>query len=180
TGSVSTATVGRARSASGRVSAPRPGPTSRNVSREVGLIASITLVTHAGSRKCWPNRFRGLADLRRSAPRLLFILAAPITLLDFLDLFFAQTEVVTHLMDQRLSDDGAHVVVALAIFLDRLLKNGDAVREGVAVAPRALWERRPLIQAVQGVGRLDLHLLEQVRARLVLDDDRDVPHLATE
>ena len=31
-------------------------------------MTSITFVTQAGSRKCWPKRFRGLADLIRSAP----------------------------------------------------------------------------------------------------------------
>src|SRR5262245_9532161 len=168
--SISTATTCLARLARGRVSAPRPGPISRKVSSGPGSIASTTLATHTGSRKCWPNRFRGL----------LILLAAPVPLLDFLNLFFAQTEVVTHLMDQRLADDRAHVIVALAVFFDRLLKNGDAVREGVAVAPRALGQRCPLIETVQRVGRLDLHLFEQFRARFLLDDHCDVPHLPAE
>ena len=44
----------------------------------------------------------------------------------------------------------------------------------VAVVPAALGERRALVEAEQRVGRLDLHLVEQVGRRLVLDDDRDV------
>src|SRR5262245_55012539 len=162
--SISTATTCPARFARGRVSAPRPGPISRNVSLGVGLIASMTLATHTGSRKCCPNRLRGLADLTSGPPpRLLILLAAPVTLLDLLDLFFAQTEVMAHFVNQRFSDDGAHVSVVVAVLLDRLLKNRDAVRKGVAVGPRPLWQRRPLIQAVQRVGRLDLHLFEQLR-----------------
>src|SRR5262245_38690536 len=154
--STSTATTCPARVASGRVSAPRPGPISRKVSSGVGSIASTTLATHTGSRKCCPNRFRALAVRARlpafclapsrsflplppSPFRLVIILAAPVTLLDLLNLLFAQAEVVTYLVNQCFADDGAHVVVALAVFLDRLLKNGDAVRQGVAVAPRTLW-----------------------------------------
>ena len=46
-----------ARAARGRVSAPRPGPISMNVSSGCGSIARTTFSTQAGSRKCWPNRF---------------------------------------------------------------------------------------------------------------------------
>ena len=42
--------------------------------------------------------------------------------------------------------------------------DGDAVGEGVAERPRALRQRRALVEAVERVGRLDLHLLEQLVA----------------
>jgi hypothetical protein len=155
--SISTATTCPARAARGRVSAPRPGPISRKVSSSVG---------GRSRRRPWrprrvrgsaaPNRFRGLGDLTRSAPRLLIILAAPVTFLDFLNLLFAQPEVVTDFMNQRFSDDRTDVIIVLAVLLDRLLKNRDAVRKGVAVGPRTLGQRRSLIEAVQRVGRLDL------------------------
>ena len=35
-------------------------------------------------------------------------------------------------------------------------------------------QRRALVEAVQRIGRLDLHLVEQLEARLVLDDEREV------
>src|SRR6188474_1015877 len=118
--SISTATTCLARCARGRVSAPRPGPISRKVSSSVGSIAPTTLATQTGSRKCCPNRFRGLGDLTRSAPRLLIILAAPVTFLDFLNLLFAQPEVVPDFMNQRFSDDRTDVIIVLAVLLDRL------------------------------------------------------------
>ena len=48
------------------------------------------------------------------------------------------------------------------------------------MAPLPLGERHALIQTEQRVVRLHLHLVEQVRRRLVFDHDRDVAHLARE
>src|SRR6266480_3871570 len=104
----------------------------------------------------------------------------PVALLDFLDLLLAEAEVVPDLVDQRLRNAVAHVVFGLAVFFDDALEQRDAVRQGVAIAPRPFRQRRSLIQAVEGVGRLDLHLLEQFLARLVLDHYGDVLHLAAE
>src|ERR1044071_4730118 len=140
-------------------------------------MTSITFVTQAGSRKCWPKRFRGLADLIRSA-LLFLVFATPVALLDFFDLLFAQAEVVPNLVNQRLCDRIADVIIGLAVFLDNRLEQRDAIRERVAVAPRPFGQRRALIETVKRIGRLGLHLFEQLRARFVLDDDGDVRHLA--
>ena len=55
--SISTAVRCATRGASRSVSAPGPGPISRNRSVGRGSIAATSLSAHAGSRKCWPNRF---------------------------------------------------------------------------------------------------------------------------
>ena len=60
----------RARAASGRVSAPRPGPIS--MKRLVGLRArsrATTLSTQAGSRKCWPKRLRARTSTHSASRR---------------------------------------------------------------------------------------------------------------
>src|SRR5947207_60588 len=119
----------------------------------------MTFTTHAGSRKCCPNRLRGFA-LPASpfpaspfppfpfppSPFPLVILATPVALLDLFDLLFAEPEVVPDLVDQRLANAIAHIVLGLAILFDHRLEQRDAVRQRVAVAPRALGERRSLIQ----------------------------------
>src|SRR6185503_7029154 len=107
-------------------------------------------------------------------------LAAPVALLDFLDLLLAEAEVVTDLVNQRFADDHPHVVIVVAVLFDRLLEERHAVGQGVAPSRRALGERRSLVEAVERVWRIDFHLLQQIRARLVLDDDGDVLHLAAE
>ena len=53
----------------------------------------------------------------------------------------------------------------------------DAIGQRIAVAPAALGQRRALIEAEQRVAGLHLDLLENVRRRLVFDDDGDVLHL---
>ena len=68
------------------------------------------------------------------------------------------------------------VVLVLGFALVRALEEQDAVGQRVAVLPAALGQRRPLVQAEERVGRLDLHLVEQIVGRLVLDDDGDVGH----
>src|ERR1051325_358910 len=91
-----------ARSASGRVIAPRPGPISITASSGPIAAASTSFLTHASSRKCCANRLRGRFFI------LLEIfgkwIAAPVAFLDLHDLFFAHAEVVAQLMDQRLAD----------------------------------------------------------------------------
>src|SRR5882672_3396141 len=152
--SISTATTRPARAASGRVSAPRPGPISRNVSSFVASSASMTFATHAASRKCWPKRLRGGGPdkVRPPRPALLFVisLAAPIALLDLFDFFLAQAEVVTDFVNQRFADHRPGIVIVLAIFLDGFLKNRDAVWERVAVPPGPLGKGRALVETVQG------------------------------
>src|SRR5690349_8994625 len=97
--SISIATTRPARAASGRVSAPRPGPISRKVSSFDGWMPSTTFATHAVSRKCCPKRLRGL-----------FILTTPVALFDLLDFLFAEAEVVTDLVYERLADHRPDVV----------------------------------------------------------------------
>src|SRR5690242_19226879 len=110
------------RGASARVSAPRPGPISRNVSPASGATAATSLSTQACSRKCCPNLLRAG-------------LATPVLFFDGLDFFFAQPEVVPHFVNQRFADDRANLVLVLAVLLDRPLIDGDAIGQGVAVAP---------------------------------------------
>src|SRR5262249_7316151 len=107
-------------------------------------------------------------------------LRAPVALFDFLNLLLTEPEVMPDLVNQRLADHGTHFVVVLAVLLDRPLINRDAVRQRVAPAPRTLRQRRALIQPVKRVGRLDLHFREELRARLLLDDEREVLDLAAE
>src|SRR5262249_20143104 len=130
----------------------------------------------------WPNLFLG--PIRRRSVVIVLVgrerLAAPVALLYLLDLFFAEPEVVADFVDERFSDDGADFVLVVAVFFDWFLQEGHAVRKRVAVTPGALCEGSALIQAVQGVGRLDFHLIEQLRTRFVFDDQRQVLHLAAE
>src|SRR5215208_3422055 len=114
--------------------------------------------------------------------RLLVIgLASPVALLDVHDLVFAQPEVMTELVDQGFADgDDDFVLVVLALLFDRPLIQRDAVRQGVAVAPLSLGERHALIQAKHRIRRLDLHLREELRRGVILDDDGKVAHLASE
>src|ERR1051325_2599599 len=104
---------------------------------------------------------RGAAGRSACAPSLVVVLvgsqrlAAPVALLDLLDLFLAEAEVVADLVNQRLADDGAHLVLVVAVLFDRLLENGDAVRQVVAVGPLTLGQRRAFVQAVERIGRLD-------------------------
>ena len=135
--------------------------------------------TQAGSRKCWPKRFARAWTVR---PRVVVgsRFAPPVPLFDFLDLFLTEAEVVPDLVDQRLANHGANLVVVFAVFLDRPLKKRDAIGQDVAERPCAFGERGALIEAVQRIGRLDIHFLEQLRTRFGLDDEREVLHLATE
>src|SRR4249920_1279301 len=142
----------------------------------------MIFATHGPSRKCWPNLFRG----RECGRSLVIVLVgaegvpAPIPVFDLFDLLLTQAEVVANLMDQRFADDGAHLVLILTILFDRLPEESNPIGERVSVTPGTFWERRPLIEPVQRVGRLDFHLAEKLRARLVFDDERQVPHLAAE
>ena len=114
--------------------------------------ASISLATQAGSRKCWPYRFRGrgrdgpVAAFRPAARCVALLvlvqcaraLAAPISLFDLLDFLFAEPEVMPDFVDQRLADDRADVVLVVAVLFDRLLKERDAIGQVVAERPAAL------------------------------------------
>jgi hypothetical protein len=51
----------------------------------------------------------------------------PVSLLDFLDLFFAQPEVVADFMDQRFADHGANLVLVFAVLFNRLLEERDLI-----------------------------------------------------
>ena len=89
-------------------------------------MAATSLATHAGSRKCCPNRLRALTSARLVLG--VIGLAAPVSLLDFLDLLFAHAEVVAELVDQRLADgDDDVVLVAVAVLFDRPLEERDAI-----------------------------------------------------
>src|SRR5688572_9367528 len=108
-------------------------------------------------------------------------IAAPVALLNLLDFLFAHPEVVTDLVNERLADDGAHLVlVTVAVLLDRLLEDGDAIGKAVAERPGTLRQRHTLIEPKQRVRRLDLHLGEQLWRRRVLDDEGEILHLPAE
>src|SRR4026207_2275801 len=136
-----------------------------------------------------PRLGRGSADrivsalVEKNEPSILVLderLAAPVALFDLLDLFLAQSKVVPDLVNERLTNDGADFILVFAAFLDRSLKERDAIGELIPVLPRAFGERRSLIQAVQRIGRLDLHLIEQLEAWLVLDNQGEVVDLFAE
>src|SRR6187431_1845266 len=150
--SISTATTRRTRPASGAVSAPLPGPISRKTSSGAGESDSRSFATHAGSRKCWPNRFRARG---RGLILVVFIrpqcLAAPVALFNLLDLFLAHTEVVADFVNERFADDRAQFILVFAVLLDRALKERDTVREVVPECPGAFGQRRALVEAKERV-----------------------------
>src|SRR5262245_50093321 len=104
----------------------------------------------------------------------------PVALFDLFDLLLAHPEVVADLVNERLPDNGTDFVFVLAVLFNGLLEERDAIGKLIAVLPRALGQRRALIQAIQRVGRFNLHLIEQLGARRVFDDERKVFDLATE
>src|SRR3954471_20246874 len=108
--------------------------------------------------------------------RVLDRLAAPELLLDLFDLVLAQPEVVAELVDDRLRDAVANLVVIAARFFGGLLVDRNAVRQIVAERPRPLGQRRAVVETEQRVAVVDLHLREQFRRRFVFDDYRDVAH----
>src|SRR5439155_10037307 len=159
--SISNAVTCLAASASGLVSAARPGPISMNSSSGFGAIAAMTFAIHAGSRKCWPNRLRAVI---------------PVLLFDFFDLFLAHPEVVADLVNECFADGHHEVVVIVRVALERSLEEQNAIRQAVAVIPAPFGQRRAGIEPEQRARRFDLHLAQQVARRLVFDDDREVLH----
>src|SRR2546427_2161386 len=79
-------------------------------------------------------------------------------------------------MNQRLADGDDQVVLAVRFTLEGALEEQDTVGQRVAVVPAAFGKRRALVQSEQRIGRLDVHLFEQLVRRFVLDDDREVGH----
>jgi hypothetical protein len=67
---------------------------------------------------------------------------------------------MSHLVNQRFANHRANLVVVLAVFLDGTLVEGDAVGQVVPEAPRPFGQWRSVIEAVEGIGRLDLHFRE--------------------
>src|ERR1700741_2938048 len=55
--------------------------------------------------------------------------SAPVALFDLFDLFLAQSEVVSDLVNERFADDRAHFILVFAILFDGSLKERDAVGE---------------------------------------------------
>src|SRR3954470_6798480 len=108
--------------------------------------------------------------------RVLDRLAAPELLLDLFDLVLAQPEVVAELVDDRLRDAVANLVVVAARFFGGLLVDRNAIRQIVAEGPRPLGQRRAVVETEQRVTVLDFHLGEQFRRRFVFDDHCDVAH----
>ena len=116
------------------VIAPRPGPISRIESSGVAATAVDQLVD--------PRRLRG------SAARIACALSSPpsassnsllaaSSVLDDVDLLFGHAEVVAELVDQRLADrDDDVVLVAVAVVLDRRLKQRDAIGQ---LLPWSQW-----------------------------------------
>src|SRR3954464_13472010 len=139
--SISNAVTLAARAVSSRVSAPRPGPISKNTSPGAGAIARTTLATHAGSRKCCPNRLR-------AAPGGLAVTdVVPVFLLDLLDFLFAQPEVMPDLVDERFADCHHEIVVIFGRSFEGALEEEDPIGQNVAVAPRPVGERSALVEA---------------------------------
>ena len=94
--------------------------------------------------------------------RILFVVridsATPISGLDLLDLFLAQTEIVAELVDNGLADRADDRVVIIAVFDNRALVDRDPVGEHVAMRPISFGKRHALVEAVQPVRRDDPHL----------------------
>src|SRR5262249_14940518 len=101
-------------------------------------------------------------------------IAAPVPLFDFLNLVLAQTKVMADLMDQCFANRHDEIVFVGGVALERPLEEQNPVGEGVAVAPLTFRERSSLIQTEESIRRLNLHFFEQVRRRLVFDDDGQV------
>src|SRR5262245_59272265 len=178
--SISTARIGAPVRASGSVSAPRPGPTSRKTSPGAGLMPARTFSAHLDARKCCPKRRRLRGGLFRVACRRLIDIAVPVALLDFLDFFLRQAEVVADLVNEGLADRDDQVVLVRARVLNRPLEERDLVGEAVAIGPLALGDWRALVESQQRIGRLDPDLAQLLRVRFVLDDDGDVLHRVAE
>ena len=87
-------------------------------------MAPTSLSAQAASRKCWPSRFfargRGSGILDR--------LAAPVLLLDLLDLLFAQPEVVADLVNQGRPDLRAQLAATVRAAVDNLINNNESFR----------------------------------------------------
>ena len=114
----------------GAVSAPRPGPISRNVSSAVGRERRAISLRDPGRLEevlaeslPRPRETGPIAVLDPSSSVRPERFAAPVALLDLLDLLLAQAEVVADLVNQRLADHGAHLVLVLAVLFDRSLED---------------------------------------------------------
>ncbi len=88
---------------------------------------------------------------------------------------------MAELVNQRFADRNDDLfLVIVAVVFDRMLKQRDAIGKLVAVAPAAFVERRPLVEAEQGIALFDFHFVEQIVGRLVLDHDREIAYLPRE
>jgi len=100
--------------------------------------------------------------------------------LDALHRLVVQTEVMADLVDDGLAHELRHLLLVVAVFLDRALVDRDRVGEHVAVAGVAVREIDAPVEPVECVGRLDPEVGERLVVRPVLDDDGDVRELVLE
>src|SRR6187200_1240443 len=112
----------------------------------------------------------------RTASALSRRAAVPELVLDCLNLVLGQSEEVAGFMDQRQTYLLEHFVLRIAGLLDGALKQGDAIRQRVAVGPGPFGERCALIQPEQAAFGTVAHLLFESGRRPILDDDLHVLH----
>ena len=89
-------------------------------------MAATTLAAHCGSRKCCPNRFRGLGACLVIDPvaPLILVPLTPVAILDCFDFFLAHAEVVTNLVNERFADRADDLVLVIRGLLNRALDTG--------------------------------------------------------
>jgi len=144
-------------------------------------MAVRSLSAQAGSRKCWASLWKP-EDAPKLVPaqvasQILHRLAAPVLFLDRFDLLLASSRnsARTHGSPSppRSLESPHRPRTNPRSGTDR--SRCDPGR-GVAIAPAPLRQGSALIEAEERVLGTDLHLLQDVRRRLVLDDDGNVLH----
>lgn len=93
---------------------------------------------------------------------------------DRLDLLLAHAEVVPYLVDDGLGHAGQYLVIGVSLSFNRLLEDGDTIGKSVAKVPRPGGEWSSLIEAEEGIRRLNAHLSEEQGIRCVFDDDGQI------
>src|SRR4029453_6174763 len=97
-----------------------------------------------------------------------------LALLDTFHRVVVEAEVVADLVDNRVEDEFGHLVVVVAVLLDRPLIDVNRIGKDIAVRGIAPGQIGTAVETVEGIGRLDAELLERLVIRPVLDHHGDV------
>src|SRR5579864_6036337 len=82
------------------------------------------------------------------------------SLLETVHRLVVETEVVAHLVGHHVPDELRHLLRAVAILLDRPLVDVDGVGQDVAIGGIPAGDVDPPVKPIEGIGRLDAHLLQ--------------------